>query len=146
MKIIFIKMKCRHSSPQSLMDSDKRPTDVSMFPEGIHHISYACSLCFHISGDGKGKSWRLSVHIFSSMMSTTCNLSETSFDPFLLIHFHTEAHTVARRQPQGRLAWPGNSVCGEADTSRQSEKQNRHMPSRNLTCSPPRQHRGQTDR
>lgn len=41
--------------PQSLMGSDKRPTDVRIFPEGIHHISYACSLCFHISGDGEGK-------------------------------------------------------------------------------------------
>lgn len=64
MNMIFIRKKCWHGSPQSLMDSDKRPTNVSMFPEGIHHISYACSLCFHISGDGKGKSWRLSVHIF----------------------------------------------------------------------------------
>lgn len=130
----FIKMKCWHSFPQSLMGSDKRPTDVSKFPEGIHRISYACSPCFHISGDGKR---RLSVHVSSSMMSTSSQKHLLTL--FLLIHFHTEAH-VTWKQPQGRLAWPGNSVCREADMSRQSEKQNRHMPYRNLTCSPPRQH------
>lgn len=66
MKSVFflIKMMCWHSFSQSLMGSHERPTDASIFPEGIHHISYACSLCFHISGDGKEKSQRLCVHIF----------------------------------------------------------------------------------
>lgn len=148
--IIFIKMKCWHSVPLSLMGSHERPTDVSIFPEGIHHISYACSLCFHISGDGKEKPQRLSVHVFffffPSMISATRNLSDTSFDPFLLNYFNTEARSASWRPPRGTLAWPSNSVYREADTSRQSEKQNRHMPRRNLTCSPPRLHRGQTDR
>jgi len=60
-----INMKCCHSCPQFLMGSDKRPGDVSIFPEGMHRISYACSLCFHISGDDKEESCRLNVHVFS---------------------------------------------------------------------------------
>lgn len=56
------------------------------------------------------------THFFSSMMSTTCNLTETSFDPFPLIHFHT----VAWRRPWGTPVWPCDSVYKR---SRQSEKQ-----------------------
>lgn len=80
---------------------------------------------------------------FSSMVSTTCNLSGMSYDHFLLIHYHTETHAAAWIQSQSRLRLRGSAtqLYSEADMSRQSEEQNRNMASRNLTCSPSRQYR-----
>lgn len=57
-----------HSFAQSSMGSHERSTHVGIFPEPIHHIRNASSLCFYISSEGNDRNSVIScVFCFASL-------------------------------------------------------------------------------